>query len=431
MLPEIPHMKRFFLSCCQQDLDIAHQVKAEIEKWGYSVLLESTKFSTSQHTWPTEIDQGIREAVGLLVIVTPEAINCEFVSYEWAFALGAQRPVLPLIFSPTTLPRRLRPLFSLDCTSTPPWETIADVLQDMSNESSPVLTTSGSGKTIKARRRGGAGNLDPARADIGFEPADPSGQMSVRHVLMNSLQHPMREVRIQAALMLAQFKEVQAVPVLIDALHDLESDTAQHAVWGLMNIGSPAVPDLIAALQDSNSQVRRDIARILGKIGATTAVPALIDTLQDPIAVVRRAAIESLGYIGSVVAVPPLLTMLRDAEEQVRRAAAEALGHIGDASAVLDLINALHDERENVRIVAAWALGQIRDAAAVPALIDALREKSPQVRQAAAEMLKEIGTLADEEALSVLLQDEDIEVRRTAARVLAHIRSRYRSSGWH
>jgi HEAT repeat protein len=420
-------MKRFFLSCCQHDLEAGYRVKTEIEKAGYSVWLDTSKFSSSDISWQSEIDQVIRESVAMVVLITPAANSCEFVGYEWAFALGARCPVIPLIVAPASLHPRLRSLNTLDFTSIPRWNKLADTLQRVANEQKSPSEPSPRTTPLK-RRSGVTGTLGPPPTGTDFETSVKADHVAVRSVLTESLQHSMREVRIQASLMLAQFKEAKAVPVLIDALHERDQDTAQHAAWGLMNIGSLAVPDLINALSDANSLVRKDIVRILGQIGDATAAPALIDILRDEVAEVRRAAAESLGYIGSVVAVPPLLATLRDPEENVRRAGAEALGYIGDASAVLDLITALHDTSENVRVVATWALGQIRDTAAVPALISALREKNLHVRQAAAEMLKEIGTIADEPALSNLLQDEDTEVRRTAARVLAHIRSRYRAA---
>jgi hypothetical protein len=171
-------------------------------------------------------------------------------------------------------------------------------------------------------------------------------------------------------------------------------------VKALGAVGTPAVPLLIQALGDWNSDVRAAACEALVKIGDGQAVPALsvwahagkglaLEALQQmgqaplplPEAVAQvvaqgawgvlvralpheavRAAVVELG----TPAVPPLIQALGDWNSDVRVAACEALGEIGDGQAVPHLIQALGDGDEDVRAAACRALGEIGDRQAVP-----------------------------------------------------------------
>lgn len=423
-------MKHVFISYHRQDEPLAHAVQTQIEQAGLAFWL-SPHEQRFRDDW-AETDQAIQQSSVLVVIMTPSARTSDQVAYEWAFALGAGIPVVPLLFKTTDMPPRLTLLHGLDFTNNAllPWDELLEMLHKTegtylaSPADYPDIETTGSPPraTVDTARIS-----DTVRSFSSTTTATTGDHAAVRGVLTDSLQHHLREVRIQAALMLAQFQEEQAVPVLIDALRDRHRDVHQHALWGLIHIGLPAIPHLLTAMHDEHDGVRKDVMRIVGQIGSPDVVPAVAAALQDPSVEVRRAAVEALGHIKAEEAVPNLCATLQDPEECVRRAAAEALGQIGHSGAIHDLIHCMQDECESVRVVATWALGQVKNTEAIPALIQALRQTNQQVRQVAANMLKEIGDQSAEPGLNEALLDDDLEVRRTAARVLGHIRSRLRT----
>jgi len=104
----------------------------------------------------------------------------------------------------------------------------------------------------------------------------------------------------------------------------------------------------------------------------------------------RFNAALALGEIGHASAVPHLITALRDRDSEVRRSAVMALGKIGHPSALPHLAKALADENVNVGTTAAEALGTLKDVSAVPPLVEALQNDSP-VRWYAADALISIG----------------------------------------
>ena len=202
----------------------------------------------------------------------------------------------------------------------------------------------------------------------------------------------------------------------------------EDAIDALRKLGSPAIPQLIEALQSENLQVRQGAVDALGKIGQS-AIPDLLEGLKSDKEQVRWGAAKALGIVGSDAkeAVPDLIEALQDKEARVRSSAADALGGIGrDAKvAVPDLIEALQDKEARVRSSAAYGLGGIESDAkeAVPDLIEALQDKEARVRSSAAYGLGGIGHDAKDAIpdLSKALQDSDKDVRRHAAWALGRI----------
>ena len=88
-----------------------------------------------------------------------------------------------------------------------------------------------------------------------------------------------------------------------------------------------AVPVLLEALQDSNSDVRWIATRALGQRPGTTAVDALIPMLTDEDKEVGRVAAEGLGLQGDRRAVPHLIAAMRESYPLLRESAILALGN--------------------------------------------------------------------------------------------------------
>ena len=198
-----------------------------------------------------------------------------------------------------------------------------------------------------------------------------------------------------------------------------------------IQIGSPAVEPLIAAMEDGNSDVREAAAIALGQIGSP-AVEPLIATLEDGNPDVREAAAITLGQIGDVRAIEPLILItalkgwplhsIRDLE--AHEAAAAALVRIG-SPAVEPLITVLKDDEQYVRAAAAIALGQIVDVRAAEPLITVLKDKDYRVREAAAIALGQIGDVRAVEPLIAALKENESKIsRKGAAQMLVRM---YRS----
>ena len=214
-------------------------------------------------------------------------------------------------------------------------------------------------------------------------------------------------VRSRAADELGSLGEsaAEAVPHLIQALHDDYEPVRLNAAYSLGAIGEPAVPQLIEVLGDENGPTRRMAAYALAAVGAP-AVPALSEALQHTEDAVRIEVSYALAQIGdaAVPAIPALMERTQDDNVEVRRYLAEALGSLGAtaAPAVPDLTDMVADDDDKqVRFEAALALAQIGPAAndAVPVLAKALWDEDRYVRDNTIHALKRIDTPEAESAL--------------------------------
>jgi hypothetical protein len=107
---------------------------------GFEVWVDTRKLRAGQD-WREEIDQAIREALALIVILTPEAVASQYVTYEWAFAMGVGIPVIPILREQTELHPRLVGLHYLDFTvgDSLHWEDLIERLEEIRGEESPPL----------------------------------------------------------------------------------------------------------------------------------------------------------------------------------------------------------------------------------------------------------------------------------------------------
>jgi HEAT repeat protein/tRNA A-37 threonylcarbamoyl transferase component Bud32 len=236
------------------------------------------------------------------------------------------------------------------------------------------------------------------------------------------------------------------VHALIGALKDEDAGVRRSAAQALGECG-PAVREatgpLIAALEDPDFWVGEAAADALRKItgtrepqrerrnqsrepsGVTPAVQNLLQAMQDPKS--RWMAVVALGEMGSAAreAIPALVDALEDEDVAVRWDAAKALGKMGPAAAgaVPALAAVIHQQNDAiVRQYAVAALGKIGPPAkaAVPALIGALKERASHLDEQAGDALVSIGPAAVP-ALIEAMKDDDPQVRLKAATALTRI----------
>ncbi len=91
-----------------------------------------------------------------------------------------------------------------------------------------------------------------------------------------------------------------------------------------------AIPELLKALEDSNSAVRGSVAAALGKLGSEAAMTGLLQAIEHSNSAVRGSVAAALGKLGSEAAIPGLLQAIEHSNSAVRGRAAAALGNFKD-----------------------------------------------------------------------------------------------------
>ncbi len=172
-------------------------------------------------------------------------------------------------------------------------------------------------------------------------------------------------IRIRAAWILGDKKEIRSVEPLIMALKDkylydlTPSLTKIKPNWIQMESAKEIIPKFLTSLTSESPNIRENTIQVLRTNKYTPAVESVIHALNDEF-------------------------------ESVRREAANALGIFGDSRAVEPLIQALEDKKASVRLEAIWALGLLKDKRAVKPLTKFLKTDDPFTRSRAAEALEKI-----------------------------------------
>ncbi len=399
-------MRHVFISCKHDDGDFAELLINKLEKAGFETWIDKNRLLAGED-WRAEIDQAIRDAFALIVIMTPGARSSEYVTYEWAFAYGIGLKIIPILYNDTKLHPRLEALQYLDFTSrtSRPWDALIEVLKNASSlpALNPKLTpTSQNIPPYLKQAIEGLDNADAHDRISAIETLTKLDHPLAYQTLIEALQHPLLDVRTRVAIQLAQVKETKAISILLEAIRDgyrgENSNLLGSAANALIQMGNVAIPDLLEALHSNDKSIRRYAAQALGEIGDAISIPELLEALHDEDENVRDSAAQALGEIGDAISIPELLEALHDEGKYVRESAAKALGRIGDTSALPGLLEALYDNYVNVQIKAIEALGKIGDASAVPGLLKSL-SGDDGIKHVAAKALGKIGDASSQSSL--------------------------------
>jgi len=219
------------------------------------------------------------------------------------------------------------------------------------------------------------GVVDQAGAQLGARAAWRRGRAaellgnvaSSRHLpeLVALLADPVADVRSAAARALGRTGDVAAAEPLLAALATRPGLPPGIVGMALLDLGTPVLAALRAAVNGPVPEARPLAAELLGLHGDAGATEVLVQVVADGhrAPAVRRSAASALGRIGSPNATPALvLAVTSTGPLHVQVAAAEALGRIGDPAGLDALTAGLRSEEALVRATCADALAGLGDA---------------------------------------------------------------------
>jgi HEAT repeat protein len=107
-----------------------------------------------------------------------------------------------------------------------------------------------------------------------------------------------------------------AIKALVFALSSGDGMLRQTVRQGLVALGETAVPALISALRDPNTNVRWEAAKALSEIASPQSAEALVGALEDRNFGVRWLAAEGLIVLGRAGLAPLAQALIRDPESE-------------------------------------------------------------------------------------------------------------------
>lgn len=108
-------MKHVFISFSQRDSRYMTTMRENLMRIGHKPWIDPKP--RPGQDWRFDIDDAIRAADAVLVIVSPSAAESVYVTYEWSLAIGLDVPVIPVIFSRAKMHPRLQMLEHFDFTA--------------------------------------------------------------------------------------------------------------------------------------------------------------------------------------------------------------------------------------------------------------------------------------------------------------------------
>lgn len=224
-----------------------------------------------------------------------------------------------------------------------------------------------------------AGGRAWRRASAAFVLGDIGATRAVG-ALVDRLDDRSPDVRAAACRSLGHLGAVESVgPIIEAAVHGRVPGAVSKLA--LLDIGSPAIEQLVAQLGHEEPLVRAAAVQLIGLLGDPAAADVLGRYLSDPAAGVRMATAAALGRLGAREARDELVAVLADRVPGVRTAAAEALGGIGGRHAVDALLPIARTDGFEPAQAAAEALARVDPALVMR--VAAEPDAGPHLREAA------------------------------------------------
>jgi HEAT repeat protein len=255
------------------------------------------------------------------------------------------------------------------------------------------------------------------------------------------------EVAVAATRALGRIGTTEAITALVSRLAESDPDSRSETRLALVEVGAPAVPALVEAIQTGSGNQPSNAALVLGSLGAREGIEAISRAIRRG-SVSSRVGLRALEQVGTSDSLPLVLEYLDDADPSVRVLAANTAAALLDptkqdgravdpALAVLRSPSAAWVEKEAlVRL-----LGRTGSPRAVEGLVSLAKTKSDSLRFAVVVALGEAGEVSTGSAgglgearatklrgevdavLLDALGDEQGDTRLAAARSLARVGS--------
>ena len=235
----------------------------------------------------------------------------------------------------------------------------------------------------------------------------------------SELKSPRWETRLHAAESVGYIGDREAVPLLIDALHDDFLAVRFAAARSLAALGDPShVEPILLAFDVPGEMNQRRVAEVIYAFGPPAAAP-LLEVLSGSTwkfsDTALGTAIRILGMLRTRDAVAPVMAQLDSYEFRIRLNAVRTLGLLGDRSAIPAIANMANDTSWEVRNVVMQALGKLHAEQCIPLLTAALADDSWWVRYSAGTALYSLGA-AGIDALREAMNSSPDRFARDASR---------------
>ncbi|MFC1822298.1 HEAT repeat domain-containing protein [Thermodesulfobacteriota bacterium] len=231
------------------------------------------------------------------------------------------------------------------------------------------------------------------------------------------------EVRKVAKNILIKKWRKPSIPFLIEKIKSPDIHSRSNATELLATFKDPScVPQLISMFNNANPTIKKNVLKILGKIGGQQAKKLIISALNDESWDVCHSAVQCMREMKDPDCIDPLIEKLEEKDPRIMKLTMDALGAIGDKRVAHPMINLLKDKDLMIRQKATEHLIEIGGAEIVEPIMNLMRDEDVNVRRCAVEVLNNLKDPRTSDELIRAIKDADWWVRQIATESLTSIK---------
>ena len=145
-------MSYVFLSYSTKDHFFCELVRRELEEAKISIWIDKTGLRAGD-AWRQEIEDAIANCSALLLAMSPSSVESPYVNFEWAYALGKEKVLIPMLLETCTIHPRLSQIQMIDFShrAHSPWPALVARIKDIESDAdAPDRPTGLQGPTTTA-----------------------------------------------------------------------------------------------------------------------------------------------------------------------------------------------------------------------------------------------------------------------------------------
>ncbi len=127
---------KVFISYSSVDGDFAELMKMKLEQSDIIVWRDVHEISAGEE-WRNEIDYGLLNSDTIIVVLNKNSSKSSYVTYEWAFALGNGKNIIPILIEECEIHPRIKVLQYFDFKNqNRPWDKLTDRIKKLDSHKS-------------------------------------------------------------------------------------------------------------------------------------------------------------------------------------------------------------------------------------------------------------------------------------------------------
>ena len=132
-------MPSVFLSYSTKDHFFAELADIKLSEAGITLWRDQGQLRAGAD-WRQGIENGIADCVAILVALSANSVESSFVTFEWAYAFGKGKVVIPLKLNECAIPPKLEPIQYLDFSrpGALPWELLTHRIREIETDVEPA-----------------------------------------------------------------------------------------------------------------------------------------------------------------------------------------------------------------------------------------------------------------------------------------------------